>query len=417
MSKSFLVFLFLISISTLHTQTPNIKVTGFIKDKNNSEAIVGAVILSNGVGTSVSNSSGFFSFNLIPGKYKIECKYLGYSPLIKEIIINKNDENKEIFFYLIPKPVEINKVTVTGEKYKETEQFKTYELQSGDIKNTPVFLEADALRPVQALPGVTLMHDMSSLIYLRGGNFDETVIALDDVPIFNSFHLGGAFGSFNPDIVDKEILYPSNYPVRFEGALSGILSIKSKSGSREKIKGIASVGLASSKIFLEGPLAKGSFVLSARRTYPDLIFNVLDKGSLPYYFYDFFGKYTLPIDDRNLISLTGFYSKDIYELFNGKKNLTKNKDLGWGNKLMKLSFSHFFEKADFNFDASYSNSFFGADANWFIKDLNESSENVLVDNDIDQFSVKTNLNFSLTGQEINIGGEYKTFINKLLLEY
>ena len=93
---------------------------------------------------------------------------------------------------------------------------------------------------------------MSSLIYLRGGNYDETLITLDDVPVYNSYHLGGIFGSFNPDIVNREILYPFKLPLKYQGALSGVLSIYSKNGNKERLKGKASAGLVSSKIFLEG---------------------------------------------------------------------------------------------------------------------------------------------------------------------
>ena len=109
--------------------------------------------MSDGIGAALSDSSGFFIFSAKPGEYKIECRYIGYEPSIKEISLE--GEETELFFYLKSIPIEIEKVTITGVRYKETEGYKTYELQSGDLSRIPVFLEFDALRSVQALPGVT----------------------------------------------------------------------------------------------------------------------------------------------------------------------------------------------------------------------------------------------------------------------
>lgn len=410
--------LVLIFLNNIFAQSNKIGINGFVEDIKTNELITGALISVGSKGAAFSDSSGFFSFLLIPGKYKIECKYLGYENSTKEITVKKNDSKVSLFFYLIPKPIEINKVTVTGKRYKESEQFKTYELQSGDLKNIPVFLESDALRAVQALPGVTSLQDLSSLIYLRGGNFDETLISLDEIPVYNSYHLGGIFGSFNPDIVSKEILYPSNYPVGFQGVLSGVLDIKTKNGNNEKLKGTGTISLVSSKIFLEGPLAKGSFVFSARRTYPDLLLNLLFKNTFPYYFYDFFGKYSIPLDSKNLLSISGFYSRDIYRLFVDENSLVidKKKDLNWGDKVAKFSYNHFFKNAIFKIDFAYSNSFFGADAKGISfkntyyaspEDSLNAIEHIYVNNNINDLSFKSEFDLNITGHEINLGLEYR----------
>ncbi len=417
MSKLVVILLFtLISLSEIFPKIEKVKITGFVIDVKTNERIIGSLILSDGIGVAVSDSSGYFSFKSQPGQHKIKCRYIGYEPSIKEI--NLEGEETVLFFYLKPIPIEIEKVTITGVRYKETKDYKTYELQSGDLSKIPVFLESDALRSVQALPGVTTVHDLSSLIYLRGGNYDETLITLDDVPVYNSYHLGGIFGSFNPDIVDREILYPSNYPVKYQGALSGVLSIYSKNGNAEKLKGIASAGLVSSKVFLEGPLMKGNFIFSARRTYPDLLLSLLSKASFPYYFYDFNGKYSIPLDDKNLLSISGFYSKDIFKLFVDEKGfvIEKKDDLNWGNKIAQITYNHFFKNGIFKSDFHYSNSIFGGDAKGIssvndyssIQDSLNHIEHIYVDNSIKDISLKSEVELNFPGQNINVGAEYKS---------
>ena len=404
------LFVFLI---IANEEFSNPLVRGYIKDSDTEEPIIGAAILESGMGVASTDSNGYFSFKLKPGTYELTAKMLGYKSVKKEITLSKDDEEFTLFFYLKSKPIEIEKVTIFGKRFTETEKYKTYELTTGDLKNIPVFIESDPIRAVQALPGVTQSHDLSDLIFLRGGNFDETLITLDDVPVYNPHHAGGVYSIFNTDAIQREILYPSNYPVKYGNALSGVLSLYSKDGSRDKIGGVGAIGLVSSKAFINGPLGNGSFTLSGRRTYPDLIFNAF--GDFPYYFYDFNGKYSLPIDDNNLVSASFFYSKDIYRLYGGDGPFSreidyKNEDLNWGNFIGKVSYTHLFDNGALDITGYYSSSNSGADAktkrveDW-VGNVRES-EHIIIDNYLRDFSIKSNLTLNLTGQSINVALQY-----------
>lgn len=417
----FLCLIFIMQTDIL-SQTVKTSVRGFVKNIKTNEMISGAVILCDSSVAAITDSSGFFKFLLSSGKYKIQCRYIGYETGFREIILDKVENKKEIFFYLLPRPIETEKVTITGKRYKELENFKTYELKSGDISNIPIPFEPDALKAVQVLPGVTTFHDLSSLIYLRGGNFDETLITIDEVPAYNLTHLGGLFGSVNPDIVDMEILYPSNYPVSYQGALSGILSIYTKNGNIERTKGSASIGLVSSKLFLEGPLLKGNFTFSARRTYPELLYNLISKYPFPYYFYDLSGKYSIALNNKNLVSVSGFYSRDIYKLFveKGEYVLEKKEDINWGNKIVSAAYNHFFDNGILKMNLYYSASGFAADATGFhnligcvVVDTLETLEHYKINNQIKNISANTEIEYRLEGQEITVGLEYQ----KLMADY
>lgn len=390
----------------------NASIRGYIKDYNTNEPLIGSIILEGGMGIAVTDSSGFFVVTLKEGTYHLTASMLGYKLETKEITITVNQEYA-LFFYLLPQPIEIEKVTVFGERFSESQKYKTYELTTGDLKNIPVFIESDPIRAVQALPGVTQSHDLSDLVFLRGGNFDETLITLDEVPVYNPHHAGGVYSIFNTDIVERVILYPSNYPVKFGNALSGVLGLYSKDGNRDKIGGVGAIGLLSGKVFLEGPLGNGSFVLSGRRTYPDLILNTFID--FPYHFYDFNGKYSLPIENNNLISASFFYSKDIYRLYEGTGPSSreidyKNEDLNWGNIIGKLSYTHLFDNGSLDITGYFSSSNSGADAKTKrVEDEHgnvRESEQIIIDNYLRDFSVKSNLALNLTGQSINLTLQY-----------
>ena len=98
-------------------------------------------------------------------------------------------------------PIEIPGVTVSGEKFKKEINTSTYELFPCDLSKIPQVGEPDVFRALQALPGVGEINDLSSQIFLRGGNFDEVLISLDDAPLYNPYHVGETFGNVNPDII------------------------------------------------------------------------------------------------------------------------------------------------------------------------------------------------------------------------
>src|SRR5690606_28378397 len=133
--------------------------------------------------------------------------------------------------------------------------------------------EADVLKVIQLLPGVQSGTEGTSGIYVRGGGPDQNLFLLDGVPVYNASHLLGFFSVFNPDAVKTVKLYKGGFPARFGGRLSSVVDISMKDGNMKKFSGNFSIGLISSKLSLEGPIIKDktSFMLSARRTYLDVL--------------------------------------------------------------------------------------------------------------------------------------------------
>ena len=108
---------------------------------------------------------------------------------------------------------------------------------------------------------------------MRGGGPDQNLILLDGVPVYNASHIGGLFSVFNADAIKSVRLTKGGFPARFGGRLSSVLQIDMKEGNLKKYNVDATVGLLTSKATIEGPIIKDkmSFIVSARRTYIDLI--------------------------------------------------------------------------------------------------------------------------------------------------
>lgn len=423
--RNITVFLIFLLCNLSYAQKGIIKIQGIVFDDKTNEKLVGANITISDSSVAISNQDGFFSFfikmgnHLESGKYSVAAKFVGYKKLTKQIWLLRNESEVELFFRLEPEVVRIEQVTISGERFTEDIKYKTYELQQGDLRRIPQFGEADALRAFQALPSVTSVNDFSAQLFLRGGNFDETLIALDDVPVYNPYHLGSFFSMFNTNIIEKQTLYPSNYPNKYGGYLSGALNIQTKPGSYDKTNGSVSIGLISSKAFIETPIGKGSLILAGRRTYFDLIAKLFLKkatdksGPFPYFFYDVYAKYNYPIDKKNHISLSLLHSRDIFKMFDkiSYQSINVKDEPSWGNNLYSVKYTHLFNnRFSINANLYYTSSSFIADG----KSINNSSPTeTKVNNRIEDISSNINFNYSLVGHNLQAGLELK----KLNLNY
>src|SRR5690606_27913906 len=161
-------------------------------------------------------------------------------------------------------------------------------LTSNTIKQIPVvFGEADVIKSITLLPGVSNAGEGSSGFNVRGGAVDQNLILLDEATIFNSSHLFGLFSVFNPDAIKDLKLYKVGIPAKYGGRVSSVLAIYQREGESNIVSANGGIGLVSSRLLVEGPIvkARASFLLGGRSSYARLFFPPFDLHSKAY-FYD-----------------------------------------------------------------------------------------------------------------------------------
>mgnify|MGYP001582119991 CR=1 FL=1 len=314
-------------------------VRGFVRDASSNEAMPSATILADGKAVTLTDIRGYFQFEVAHEKHVVRASYIGYESEEK-IVEPEADESKiNLFFILKQVPIQSDSVVVLGEEVT-TQKFgaSVVSLSIPDMASVPRFAEPDPVRIMQTLPGVTSADfDFLAQLNIRGGSFDETLISLDGVPVYNPYHFGGWFSMVNSDLLKREDLYRSNYPPNMSGYLSGVLNMVSKDGTGERHKGIASLGVSSASLVAEGPMVGGTYVVGARRIWLDLVFNLIKQNTLPYYFYDVFAKYSLPIDQNNLLKISVFYSRDVLDPIKSYslQSFAVNDYPHWANRLIR----------------------------------------------------------------------------------
>ena len=103
------------------------------------------------------------------------------------------------------------------------------------LDNIPYVLgQKDVMSYIQTLPGVSNSQEGNTGLNVRGGRTDETLILLDDAPIYNPNHVFGLFSAFNAGVVKSIDFYKDRFPAEYGGRNSSVLDINTKNGDFQK---------------------------------------------------------------------------------------------------------------------------------------------------------------------------------------
>ena len=305
--------------------TTDVNVTGVITNFKTGETMPGITLLIEDplIGTT-TDAFGFYSIRLPPGRQELIISGIGAIDTKRQLMLFSDGrldiEIEELAYSL-------SEVSVTADRLDNVRSVSggMQRLQMRNIRNIPTVMgEADVLRIIMMLPGVKSAGEISSGFNVRGGATDQNLILYNDGTIYAPMHLFGLFSTFNPDIVDIMELYKSDIPAKYGGRISSVLDIKSRDGNNKDFKGLASIGLLTCRLTLEGPLfnGKGSFIVGGRTTYSDWLLGFIPEkngySSASAGFYDFNGSVNYKINENNTIYLNGYYSRDRFSFREGE---------------------------------------------------------------------------------------------------
>lgn len=383
--RPFFITSLLLIITTVATAQKKVSLSGYVKDAASGETLIGAGIYIKEAETGIAtNAYGFYSISIPAGSYTLIVTYLGYNTLEQTVNII---ENKALNIDLKPVGKEIEEVVISDERKDENvqgTQMGTVMLTTETVKKLPVmFGESDILKTIQLLPGVQSAGEGNSGFYVRGGGPDQNLVLLDDAVVYNTGHLFGFFSVFNSDAIKSTTLIKGGMPANYGGRLSSVVDVSMKDGNAKEYHAEGGIGLIASRLTLEGPIVKdkSSFMLSARRTYIDLITKPFLKGETRgsgYYFYDLNLKANYIIGRKDRIYLSGYFGRDVFK-FNSSEGTFKA-NIPWGNATGTIRWNHQFNDKlfvnttlvynDYKFEFKGSQNDFNVQFNSGIRDLN-----------------------------------------------
>ena len=367
-------------------------ISGVVTDLNTGETLIGVNVLIPELRAGViTNAYGFYSITLPQGTHELIYSTLGYTIERRSIVLNASmvidvalGENAEELDEVVIK-ADVEALDIT------TPQMSVNSLTAQTIKNIPVVLgEADVIKSLLLLPGVSNAGEGASGFNVRGGAVDQNLILLDEATIFNSSHLFGFFSVFNPDAIKDLKLYKGSIPARYGSRVSSVLDIYQKEGNSKNFKMSGGIGAVASRLLVEGPIKKdqAAFLVGGRGSYAHLFLPLFDIENTAY-FYDLNTKINYKIDDSNSLYLSGYFGRDYFGIQDSFIN-------SYGNAVINFRWNHnFSDKLFSNLSLIYSNYYYGLELDFV---------GFKWDSGIENFNLKYDFNHYLSkGLQLNYG--------------
>lgn len=326
--------------------SPEITVSGFIKDSSSKEILIGASVYSpeTGQGTT-ANNFGFYSLTLPAGTSRLTVSYVGYHAkslplntgmLRQDVLLSQNSEIEELNI--------VEKVPLSDDR----NHFK--------LKNityyTSLLGDDDILKALQHLPGVQSAADGTTNLIVRGGDPGQNLNLLDGVPLYYTDHFYGISSIYNTDALKTVDFYSGAFPARFGGRLSSIIDVNTRDGDMEHWGGVVKAGLLNGSMSLNGPVIKdkASAVITARRSWMDLIWRPFDN-TIGVNFYDINAKVNYVINAGNRIFISAYHGQDRFRVSDDDIDFRAF----WGNTFVALKWNAVLgPKVFLNSSATYS---------------------------------------------------------------
>lgn len=324
MKKFIIAVTFIFFGLTLFAQKGTIK--GRILNAKTNEPIEFANIQIQGttIGSTSDLDGNFIFTGINPGFLRLAASLIGFETTVSAEIQVQGNQTTFIDIALPESSISLDEVVVRPNFNIKRIESPVSVLTIGvqEIEKS-AGVNRDVSKAMQTLPGVGATDPNRNDLIVRGGGPSENVFYLDgiEIPIINHFSTqgssGGVVGIVNPDFVREISFYTGAFPANRTNALSSVMEIRQKDGSRDRVHTKLSVGASDAAITLDGPAGENAtFIVSARQSYLQLLFKAIGLPFLPTY-NDFQVKYKYRINDKNELTFIGIGAIDNMTLNTG----------------------------------------------------------------------------------------------------
>jgi hypothetical protein len=255
---------------------------GRVVDHVTGESLPFAIIVAtNGKFEKYSDENGYF---VLPGTDQpldtLLVSYVGYQT--RSVYVPAYSDENLVLVRLKASAV-LPTVQVTGQDKYSLREGGVMKPPVDELVSTPALLgEADPMKALAALPGISNGFEGSASLLVRGGNANQTDLVLDGVRLLNVDHAGGLLSAVPSFGLKSVTVYKGGVPGRYGGRLSGVVDFRYRDGREDGIYREHSVGTALLRTGVEGSIGKRGvkFLTVGRLSYPTLIQAAVISGQV-----------------------------------------------------------------------------------------------------------------------------------------
>jgi hypothetical protein len=290
---------------------------GSVTDRRTKEGLAGATVHVAGTTLGVStDTSGRFTLPAVPpGLYLLEVRLLGYQPFTLTDVVVTPGKTTGANVELIESVLVGEGVTVSSGFFQQPESapVSAVAFNAQEIRRSPGSAN-DVSRILMALPSVSSVADNANDLAVRGGSPMENGFMVDGIPVPNINHFpvqgstGGPIGILNVDFIDNVDFLTSGFSAEYGDRMSSVVDIRLRNGNPDKFSGKAFLNFSGFGGMTEGPLPSGSWMVSASKSYLDLLVDAIGTGAAPQYG-DVQGKAVVDLTPKHRISVIDIFGQ------------------------------------------------------------------------------------------------------------
>lgn len=339
MSRKIILYIFFVSFSLFSLAQNNSFLSGRVVDENGKgiELVnIGVVNLKKNIGTT-TDANGSYKLTLPAEKeLKIIVSYIGYAP--QEISLTlKKGEKKQIDFTLKSVAENLEAIEIKGDNSRiegvtriTTDWAKNAVGPTGGVENL-----------LKTLDGVSSNNELSSQYSVRGGNFDENLVYVNDIEIFRPLLVRNAqqegLSFINSDMVGDIVFSSGGFDAKYGDKMSSVLDIRYK--KPQEFGGNVSLGLLGASFHLEGLIgSRLTYQMGYRRKTNKYLLNSLEtQGEYNPTFNDFQVYLTYDINEKSELAFLGNIADNKYNF------IPETRETSFGNFYEMLKLKVYFD--------------------------------------------------------------------------
>jgi hypothetical protein len=332
-------------------------IRGQVRTESTGAPLAAAVVEVTGTEfrrTAATDAAGRFVIHDVPGGRRLlRASHIGHEPLEVEVVVAAGGE-LHVDFSLRFRPVPLTGVTARTDPHAPGRDTASASLPSLGIagarlmESAPGIVELGMGGDGRGSPGQAPV-DPADVLFVRGVASDLKLVLLDGAPVYSPFHVGGLLDSFDAQLLHNATLYLGGAPARYDGGLSYILDLTTRSGRPDRVHSSGAVDMMSARVTAEGGIGDRFRVLAGGRGVHGYGVEPLLRGAVPYAYAEGLTRVDLGLGSRHSLGLTAFRNREGVSL----DSLGNGQEAGWGNTALSLRLRGPLGGADAEFGAAY----------------------------------------------------------------
>src|SRR3989339_87834 len=308
-----IIFLFIIYSALISSAQEFAIVSGYVRDKiGNPIDFVNVAIFGTPTGTS-TNQNGYYELK-IPANKNVHLVFscVGFKPREKKLVL-KGGERFELNQFLEIFIQQFEDVNVEGKRERSTTLQRLDPKLAIQIPGMSGNIEA----MLKTLPGVSSNNELSSQYTVRGGNFDENLVYVNDIEVYRPILVRSGqqegLSFVNPDMVSSILFSAGGFDAKYGDKMSSVLDIRYRKPT--VFASTLTLSMLGGSAHIEGVSKNRNFthISGVRYQTTQYVLNSLDvQGDYKPSFTDFQTFWTYDISDRIELNFLGNFAQNKY---------------------------------------------------------------------------------------------------------